>query len=158
MSQDLSRIGPALEAALRGAQIDCGEGKAAGSVALARRYAGLLDRAVPAGRYRKPLALLAKVVESYRNTVRLTPVDERALDDMLHTITDALGEHSVASDLGPKLLAVLTALNLTLAGTGKGTDGNAGAAGIPGAGAMDELTARRATRTDRAKAVDATAT
>jgi len=35
-------------------------------------------------------------------------------------ITSALAEHSVASDLGPKLLAALTALNLTLPATGTG--------------------------------------
>lgn len=109
---ELTKLVPALDEALTCANVP-GASKAA--LALARRYAELLDQAVAADRYAKHLGLLIHVVQDYRdNHPRLIPIDRRNLDEMERVILSALAEHSVASDLGPKLLAALTALNLTL--------------------------------------------
>lgn len=78
-----------------------------GAVALALRYAGLLDRAALPSKYRAPLQRLRRLVERMG--------DERDREAFTQ-IADALSEHSTASDLGPKLLAVLTALGMTVAG------------------------------------------
>ena len=56
----------------------------------------------------------------------------------MRKIADALGRHSVMSDLGPKLLAALTALGLTPAGRGA-----KGGIGVIGSSKLDELRARR---------------
>jgi hypothetical protein len=77
------------------------------AVQLARKYAALLDQATPASKYRAPLDKLA-------SAVRRNP--EAA--DALERIRDALGAHSVLSDLGPKYLAVLAQLGLTPAARG----------------------------------------
>lgn len=110
-------IAEALEGALSSANIP---DQSAGAVALARRYARLLDEPAVNAKYRTPLDCLQKVFRHYRATVRLTPTEARGLDSAEATLTVALAEHSVASDLGPKLLAALTALNLTLPATGTG--------------------------------------
>jgi hypothetical protein len=114
----------------------------AGAVQLARKYAGLIDNAAVAAKYRKSL-------EAVRSAL-LASESIEAEDALEHfgKITDALAEHSVASDLGPKLLAVLTSLGLTPAGRGaKGGQNGAPAA----ASALDELKARRASRAERAR-------
>lgn len=104
----------------------------AGTVALVRRYAALIDAATPASKYR-PLLRSVRAA--------LDPGDDAAREAYVK-IEDALGAHSVASDLGPKLLAALTALGMTLAGRGA-----AGKGGGPAVGArstkLDELRARR---------------
>ena len=139
VSQDLSAIGPALEEALRAAQR---EPRLAATVALARRYARLLDEAAADRKYRKPLKILQAMADHYQATVRLTPTDERALEEAVVLITTALGEHSVASDLGPKLLAALTALNMTLAASSKtdprGASGDTGGEPSPAQAARAE--------------------
>lgn len=145
MSQDLSPIGPELEEALILAQIPSWGGA---TVALARRYAALLDEATPAGKYRRPLALLQRVAEHFRTTVNLSPVDERALDEAVNTITDALSQHSVASDLGPKLLSALERLNMTLTKTD--TKPTATEAPSDASSVRDELKAKRRERQNRA--------
>lgn len=145
MSQDLSRIGPALEEALILAQIPPW---GAAAVALARRYAGLLDEATPAGRYRRPLDWLERLAEHYRDTAKLTPVEERALDEAMNTIADALAQHSVASDLGPKLLAALERLNMTLTKTD--TKPTTPEAPSDASSVRDELKARRRQRANGA--------
>jgi len=93
----------------------------AGAVALARHYARLIDDAAPAAKYRKPLDTLYHVVANSEN---------EAAPEALDKVRDALAQHSVASDLGPKLLAALAALGLTPAARKaamKGsTDGGAG--------------------------------
>jgi hypothetical protein len=106
----------------------------AGAVQLARRYAGLIDAAASAVKYRKPL-------ETLERAVRLS--DDPDAPEALEKLRDALAAHSVASDLGPKLLAVLTSLGMTLAGrSAKG-----GAQGGPAIGGkLDELRARRQRR------------
>lgn len=106
------------------------------AVQLARRYAALLDEAAPASRYREPLLLISQAL----------PADP-PIEKAFRTIADALGAHSVASDLGPKLLAVLTSLGMTPAGRGAkdatppGGDGPKGKA--------DELSQRREERERR---------
>jgi len=138
----MGQISTALDASLASAKHP---DESAAIVALTRKYARLLDQAAPNAKYRKALTLLAKVVEHYADTARMTLVDERALEDMATTITVALGEHSVASDLGPKFLQALTSLGL------------AGAVAVPAASgevktgdsAADELEALRAARRAR---------
>lgn len=80
----------------------------------------------------------------------------RRYAQLLDEARGGLNEAKVFADLGPKYLATLTALGLTLAGRGVKKETTPDE---PGAGAspLDELRARRATRADRAKAVDAPA-
>lgn len=152
MSQDPVRISPALEESLILAQIPAW---GAATVALARRYAALLDEAAPAGRYRRPLQLLERVAAYYRDTAKMTPVEERALDEAMNTIGDALAQHSVASDLGPKLLAALERLNMTLTKTdAKPTTPEAPS---DASSVRDELKAKRRERERGAQAVDTAA-
>jgi hypothetical protein len=148
MSQDHPGISPALEEALNGAQIPP---TGAAAVALARRYAALLDEPAPAAKYRRHLRVLAAAAKVAMEQAR-TDRDETAIAEMVEAVTTALAEHSVASDLGPKLLATLQGLGMVLPAVKAPTsDGPATAA----TSARDELKARRATRADRAKAVDA---
>lgn len=103
----------------------------AGAVELCRRYAALIDNAAPAAKYRKHLDVLR---------VALADASEPAAE-ALERVVEALAEHSVASDLGPKLLATLSALGLTLAGRGSGATN--GGAHEPARNPLDELRARR---------------
>lgn len=107
----------------------------AGTVTLARRYAELIDDATVAAKYREPLEQLRRAIE----LLGMFELENGAVVDRaekaLAKVSDALAAHSVASDLGPKLLAALTALGLTPAARGAGTkeggqDG-AAAAGKP---------------------------
>lgn len=120
----------ALTAALRAAAT---RPEDAATIALAKNYARLLDAAAPAGRY-------AKAVE-WLDTVRTDKSN-----DLVNVIMAALADHSVASDLGPKLLGCLDALGMTPAARAKlsGRTG-AGAAPMPKS-PLDELLARRRAR------------
>jgi hypothetical protein len=111
------------------------------AVQLARRYAGLLDNAAPASRYRVPLEKLDLAVAA----AELAGVD---VGDALDKIRDALSSHSVASDLGPKYLAVLAQLGLTPGARGAST------APTPAQpeGPSDELRKRREQRKRAARA------
>jgi hypothetical protein len=86
-----------------------------GAAALCRRYAALIDDAAPAAKFRESIEAVTRALETL---AVLDPV--MGVDYVKHwgKITDALSAHSVASDLGPKLLAALTSLGLTLAGRG----------------------------------------
>lgn len=75
------------------------------AVQLAKHYATLIDESAPASKYREPLLLISQAL----------PRDE-PIELAFRKITDALSAHSVMSDLGPKLLAVLNALGMTPAG------------------------------------------
>ena len=102
------------------------------TAALARYYAELLDNAAPAAKYEKALSWLAGGASQ----------EDPKADDYTRVITTALNEHSTASDLGPKLLAALTALGMTPAAAG---------VAIPKPGAvpqspLDELRQKRADR------------
>lgn len=108
------------------------------AVQLARRYAALIDEAAPASKYDIPLRALRRAV--------LECSDPKA-GEHLAKIEQALAAHSVASDLGPKLLAVLTALGMTVAGRGATPKG--GAPGGPVRTKLDELRQRRDRRRNR---------
>ncbi|MDG4821272.1 hypothetical protein O7635_05320 [Asanoa sp. WMMD1127] len=69
--------------------------------ALAAEYARLMDDAAPAAKYAEPLRVLGGLAH-----------DDAAVK-ALRVIELALAQHSVASDLGPKLLAAMTALLMT---------------------------------------------
>lgn len=104
-----------------------------GAVALAERYAALIDAAEPSAVYARHLRVLRGA---------LTGVDDTVMEVFIK-VAEALSAHSVASDLGPKLLATLTALGMTAAGrSAKG--------GAPdGPKVPDELGALRARARDR---------
>lgn len=76
------------------------------AVQLARRYAALLDTAAVPSTFRAAFDRLARVA--------VTDADAAALAK----VRDALSAHTVASDLGPKYLAVLVQLGLTPAARG----------------------------------------
>lgn len=123
--------GSALDQALTGAKV---QPEDASAVRLARQYAYLIDRAAPAAKYAKALEWLGDVADG----------DEGAKH--AETIRTALSEHTVASDLGPKLLAALTALGMTPAAraalAGKINPAPGGTARSP----LDELRAKRAAK------------
>ncbi len=112
--RERSAVLPALEQALTKA---APEQRDAGAVALARRYAQLLDDAVAADKYTKALRLVGEAVAEQADAMG---IGQQTRADQLLTawdrIASALAEHSVASDLGPKLQAALTALGMTPAG------------------------------------------
>ena len=125
----------AVSAALREADLKPEDGAAK---ALARRYATLIDEAAPLAKYDEPLKALRQAVSE---------CSDPGAARHLAKIEAALSAHSVASDLGPKLLAVLTALGMTSAG--RSTKGGAGG-GVgpvsPVASKLDELRVRRQQR------------
>jgi hypothetical protein len=109
-----------------------GADRDAATAELARTYASLMDDAAPAAKYAKALTWLGNL--------RFDDEDEAAAGH-IDTIRVALAAHSVASDLGPKLLAALEALLLSprarkVAMKG-GTDGKP-------VSRLDQLAARRA--------------
>lgn len=101
---------------------------------LAQGYADLIDHAAPSAKYRKALAALRRAVDSS---------DDEDVFEAFETVQVALAEHSVASDLGPKLLAVLTSLGLTTAGRGAAKDAGGK---HDDRSPIDEIRARRAAR------------
>lgn len=118
----------ALLEALRAATVDPRDGA---TVALAKRLATLLDEVAPLSTYTEPLGHLERLVQAGGDAEQ-----ERAF----RRVRDALGEHSVASDLGPKYLATLTALGLTPAARGVKGGGSGGSSGPT---KLDELRQRR---------------
>jgi hypothetical protein len=105
----------------------------AAAVELARRYAALLDESSPLEAYRVPLTRLRRLVD------RMGDERDKAA---FGAMADALGRHSTASDLGPKLLAVLSALGMTVAG--RAVRGASGASAVPDQ--LSELRARAEAR------------
>lgn len=125
------RLGPmaqAVDDALRTAPV---LPRDAAAVKLARRYAELIDNAAPAAKYRPSLRVMYAAI----------PVGAPSpVTDAYDKIKEALAEHSVASDLGPKLLAVLTSLGMT--GAGRSAKGGA----ADGPRVPDDLARLRAER------------
>lgn len=121
----------AVETALQDADLKPEDG---GAKALTLQYAALIDEAVPAAKYDKPLRVLRRAVDE---------CSDPNAGEHLAKIEAALAAHSVVSDLGPKLLAALTALGMTA--SGRTTKGGAGGAGpvSPVASKLDELRAKR---------------
>lgn len=115
------------------------------AAALCRRYARLIDHAAS-------LASEAEVVWE------LLDIEDMTGRRQLAKLVIAFEAQRVASDLGPKLLAGLTALGCTPAGR-QGQGKEAPRAVDPAVAAADELLARRASRAARANgatALDAT--
>lgn len=86
----------------------------AGAAALAVRYAELLDQAAVERQYTKAVERIDRVVTGAADN--MSQVAGQQVLDSWDRIRSALAEHSTASDMGPKLLAALTALGLTPAG------------------------------------------
>jgi hypothetical protein len=105
----------------------------AAAEALARHYAGLIDNAQPQAKYHRALRVLA--------APELHEPEEVA--EAFEAVRVALAEHSVASDLGPKLAAILDKLGLTTAARGVQKAGGKNDA------APDPLDAIRADRQQR---------
>jgi hypothetical protein len=116
-------IARALSAALRDTQF---LERDRGTVALARRYAALIEEA----------AAVAEELE------RVIPEDESTAQQLarLRSRCDAM---TVASDLGPKLLAALTALGMTPAARAASTKGGTPDVGNPAGDALARLRAAR---------------
>jgi hypothetical protein len=110
----------------------------AAAEALALRYAGLMDNAAPAAKYRRHMEVLSRAIAG-------TSLDEDDPYEAFQVVATALSEHSVASDLGPKLLAALTGLGLTTAARG----GLTGGGGAQSAGVTDPLDQIRQARERR---------
>jgi hypothetical protein len=111
---------------------------------LALSYARLIDAAAPT-------AALAKAIDTIAPHI---PADPTTTADAWRRITTTLAEHTVASDLGPKLLAALDALLLTpraRAAAKKAVTGDQ-----PTANPLDQLAAARA-RKGRAEDLDTAA-
>lgn len=109
------------------------------TVALAKRYAALLDASAVPSRYRLALERLEGLCGD--------AFDRQALE----RIREALSAHTVASDLGPKYLACLAQLGLTPAARGVKAaavpvDGGEPAAVQQPRSTRDDLKARRAKR------------
>lgn len=119
-------IGRALAAALRDAQPGPRD---AGAVALAKRYAALLDGAAEA------LAMAEALVAEDDSQARV-----------IHALQERLSAHEVAGDLGPKLLAVLAALGLTPAARAAAKGGATDGGRSRGADVLAELRGRRTGR------------
>ena len=105
----------------------------AAAVAAARLYADLIDNAAPRRAYQRAW----ETIEA-----SIYPVPEEA-EEALNVIRTALAQHSVASDLGPKLLAALDALLLSPRARAAAQKGMK-QSGKPGASRLDELRERRA--------------
>lgn len=116
--------------------------------ALAIRYAELLDDAAVAEKYHRAVRMVGDAV-----TIQSEHMGETAANQLLTAwtrIESALAEHTVASDLGPKLLAALTSLGMTPAaraekGGAKPTTGSAPALIAPELSPL-ELARERAQR------------
>lgn len=111
------------------------------ALALALTYASLVDNAAPAARYEAALAWLGN------------GCDQEDSDAAKHTrtISTALAAHTVASDLGPKLLAALESLQMTPRARLAAQKASTG--DKPSVNPIDQLADRRR---NRAQAVDAT--
>lgn len=84
-----------------------------GAARLARHYASLIDNAAPSRSYAKSIRVIGEFIAT--QSALLPPPEERELLSEWDKVSSALAEHSVASDLGPKLLAAMAKLELTLA-------------------------------------------
>lgn len=99
----------ALAAALEAVTVDDRDQAA---VQLAKRYAELLDEPGVPAKYRDQLRQISAVINFADNAG--FDIDRASI--AMEKIVSALSEQTVASDLGPKYLAVLTSLGMTPAG------------------------------------------
>ena len=86
----------------------------AAAASLAVRYAELMDEAAAAQKYAKAIRVISRFIDW--NIDSMPQQTRRDVLEGWDRITAALAQHTVASDLGPKLLAALTSLQLTPAG------------------------------------------
>lgn len=93
-----------------------------GAAALARRYAALMDDAQPSAVYARYIVAVQRALDTLAAMETPVGIDYQKNFDK---ITEALSAHSVASDLGPKLLAALASLGLTVASRGAVVKGGA---------------------------------
>jgi hypothetical protein len=113
--QERQPVLPAVERSLSTA----GEQSDAGAVSMAREFARLIDEAA-SPKLSKALRLVSEIIDDHVSS--MGPREQtraRELSEAMARIAATLAEHSVASDLGPKLVATLTALGLTPAGRGE---------------------------------------
>lgn len=135
---DSGHISEASEKSLAATALTVSDNAAA---ALVRHYAALMDHAVA----------LRDEVDLAWESLSVDDIDGRR---RLAKLEAAVSAQTVASDLGPKLLAALTALGCTPAGRGvKGQEKPVAA--DPKRAAHDELKDRRKARAHRAATVDA---
>ncbi len=116
-------IGPSLTSALAGAKLTPAD---QATRALAIRYAELLDDAAVAEKYARAGKACGDAIQ-----IQSEHLSQTASDQLLNSwtrIESALAEHTVASDLGPKLLAALQQLGMTPAARKDVVSGKAGAA------------------------------
>lgn len=136
---DSGHISDASEMSLAAAPLTVSDNAAA---ALVRHYAALMDHAVA----------LRDEVDLAWGSLSVDDIDGRR---RLVKLEAAVSAQAVASDLGPKLLAALTALGCTPAGRGvKGQEKPV--ATDPKRVAHDEIKARRERRQNGTAAMDAT--
>lgn len=133
MSADTPSLLNAVTASVRSGTFTDGD---KGAIALAKRYAKLIDDAEPTSVYAEHLRRLAPAID---------PDNDEAAKAFTK-IADALAQHSVASDLGPKLLAALDALGLSPAARSKQSGG-----GVPRVGGSKPADALAALREQRAQ-------
>lgn len=103
--------------------------------ALALAYARLIDEPAPAAKYADALAWLRELADEEH-------LGDRIVQRHVKTIMTALAEHTVMSDLGPKLQSTLDAMKLTPKSRAQGK-GETDAPATPARARLDELRARR---------------
>ena len=86
---------------------------------LATHYAELIDNAAPSRSYATAIRVIGSFIDEQSGVFRAGSPEERELLTAWDKVVTALAEHSVASDLGPKLLAALQQLGLTPAARSK---------------------------------------
>lgn len=101
---------------------------------LALSYARLIDNAAPAAKYAEAVAWMQAIEQEPGDAVRLR---------IARTVLSALAEHTVHSDLGPKLQQALESLRLSPKVRTVGVKGQGDAPAAAGRSALDELRARR---------------
>ena len=118
---------------------------------LAKRYARLIDDAAPAAKYRTHLTAMGRALAML---AAREPLAASEAAEHFEKIADALSAHSVASDLGPKLLAALVQLGMTPAARSavtKGGDPVVPATGKQPESEFERLRRERRERTERAR-------
>lgn len=91
----------------------------AATARLAQHYAELIDNAAPSRSYATAIRVLSEFLDGALYDVAEESPRRREISTAWDKVSSALAEHSVASDLGPKLLAALQQLGLTPAARSK---------------------------------------
>lgn len=91
----------------------------AATARLARHYAELIDNAAPSRSYATAIRVLGNFIDGALSSIPEESPIYTQVSGAWDRVSSALAEHSVASDLGPKLLAALQQLGLTPAARSK---------------------------------------